>query len=204
MFASNVMSAGPSVTKTYATWDAANKSSLISLTGGDLLAYHNTSASWDSVKATQPKSTGKWVCEFTVNASSNNMVGLANSSFPVLANYLSLNPTSGGIGISLGNTLNANGMTALGGAGSGLTYMLAVDAGAGKAWFCAGGSWLSGDPVAGTSPSLSWTPTSIYICCSSYGNYSPPNNLPGQVLLNTGNSAFSNAVPSGFNPGWFA
>ena len=55
---------------------------------------------------------------------------------------------------------------------------IAIDVVAGKMWFSKNGAWISGDPAAGTSPSITFTPgsnyrwhTSWYSCNISSGNY---------------------------------
>ena len=64
---------------TYATWDPANKSANVTLTGSNLVA---TTTARGSVKATLGKSSGKWYWEFVCSGASfgNALPGVANAS----------------------------------------------------------------------------------------------------------------------------
>ena len=97
--------------KTYATLDPSNKSSNITLSGGNLTAS-NGSATWDSVKSTIGVSSGKWYWEMTATTlgsgqfmgvaptgdSNTTYVGAGSNSY----SYLSIN----------GNKYNNNSATA--------------------------------------------------------------------------------------------
>lgn len=56
---------GAVVGTTYATWNPADKSADITLSLGNLKATQTTS-SWDSVRSTIGKTSGKWYWEYTM------------------------------------------------------------------------------------------------------------------------------------------
>ena len=71
---------------TYATWNSADKSASVSLSGGDLTATKTTSDGWAGVRSTISKSSGKWYWEVTMTVLSapntaGHFFGVANSSY---------------------------------------------------------------------------------------------------------------------------
>lgn len=67
--------------QTYATWDSANKSAGITLSGGDLVATNN-SGSAAGVRSTVGVSSGKWYWEITATTiGAFARVGISNSSY---------------------------------------------------------------------------------------------------------------------------
>lgn len=54
--------------ETYATWNSADKSANIALSGGDLTATHTVTTGYVGVRSTIGKSTGKWYWEVTIGA----------------------------------------------------------------------------------------------------------------------------------------
>lgn len=110
--------------------------------------------------------------------------------------------------LTLPNTnsaLNAVGATSNVGATWGDTYtagdviMCAWEPNAGKMWFGLNGTWLiSGDPAAGTNPSISSIPTtSLYVpSCSFTGSYQAAT-----VTLRLKEADFTHTPPTGFT-GW--
>ena len=73
---------------TYATWNPADKGANITLSNGNLTAANAGSRA--SVRATIPKTTGKWYWEITVGSlSTDYVVGIASASAAVAdGNYL--------------------------------------------------------------------------------------------------------------------
>lgn len=53
---------------TYATWNPSDKSSLVTLSGGNLVANMTSAASNYFVRSSIGKSTGKWYWEITINS----------------------------------------------------------------------------------------------------------------------------------------
>jgi len=178
-------------TQTYATF-VMGVSSSGSLSNGDLTFSTNT-GTWNSVQASQGKSSGKWVFEAVYDPVYYSGIGLVQSGATGWANSY-LGRTFGGI-ILIQNQgiLNGGGFTV---AGSQPTtaintpVMFAIDADAGTAQVIYGG---------GATLVWTWTPgTVIYPAVSVYG--------PGAgrfVTMNFGATAFTNPVPTGYNAGWY-
>lgn len=72
---------------TYATWNPADKSTHITLSGWNLIATHDTNASWDAVRSTISKSSWKWYWEYTVTAWTSAMWGIGKV-WATLLSYL--------------------------------------------------------------------------------------------------------------------
>lgn len=62
------------------TWNPSDKSSNITLSGGNLIATHSTT-SVGGVRSTSSYSTGKWYWEITLGPVSDLVIGLANSTY---------------------------------------------------------------------------------------------------------------------------
>jgi hypothetical protein len=56
---------------TYATWNPADTSGDITLSGGNLVATRGAGSGWRSSRATQSKNSGKWYFEITRTAGSD-------------------------------------------------------------------------------------------------------------------------------------
>lgn len=186
------------VAPTYATWNPADKATLISLDATNLIASNTAASQFDSVRANQSKSTGKWVFELKKSVASNLLLlGFGTSAFTLIASWLGNSAVSAGY--QAANYL-ANGITSVGvaPADASTPFMIALDLDAGKGWICVGNVWAnSGDPAAGTNPSFTFTANSIlFPACSVFGTAKT-------VTANFGASAFTNTVPSGFNSGWY-
>lgn len=182
----------------YAEWNSLDKNALIALSGSDLVATKTTSAGWVSLRANQFKSTGKWMYEIQVNVN-DSIVGFGNSSFS-LANYVGATASSAGFAAHIGQFFGSGIPTGSPAPAGGLTvYSLALDLTGGKGWIARNGVWL-GDPVAGTGNSFTWTGGSLSLTpAASVFGFSPAS----QVTLNCGQNAFTAAVPTGFNAGWY-
>ena len=63
------------------------------------------------------------------------------------------------------------------------------------AWFRINGTWMAGDPVAGTG-GLAWgaTPTALFPLCLMAVTAAPD----AVATINTGASAFAHTAPTGF------
>lgn len=101
--------------RTYATWNPADKSASVALSGGNLIL---TVASFGSggIRATLSKSAGKWCWETVVTNTSGVRIGGANSSWPVSlalgndTNSVSYVPQSGQVvngGVVLGTLVSS-------------------------------------------------------------------------------------------------
>jgi hypothetical protein len=186
--------------KTYATWNSADKGATITLSGANLIAS-NSAASHAAVRANQGKSAGKWTIELATSiGSAASILGFGNATFS-LATFLGGSANSaalqvGGSGFSAGSITTAFSIadTHI------VPYMWAFDLTAGKAWVAVNGVWFnSGDPVAGTNPIYTWAggTLTLFPACSLTNVGAP------LITLNAGASAFTNTVPSGFNSGWY-
>ena len=80
MFASNVMSAGPSAPKVYATWNPSDKGSGVTLTNGNLTYTSPNDYINSGVRASKAMTTGKWYCESTVITAGFFGFGIADVS----------------------------------------------------------------------------------------------------------------------------
>jgi hypothetical protein len=115
-------------------------------------------------------------------------VGVSNTRQPVTSTY-STSPPSGFITIGNGGSV---GFTTYG------TYGVAIDFDSGQVWYInTAGSYVSGDPVAGTSPSVSYTPTgNEFPYLVSYRTSG--NNGAGTCYPNFGQQPFAYTPPAGF------
>ena len=180
----------------YATWNPLDKSANVSLSGGDLIATLS-SANWGGVRANIGNITGKWyweiTCTGTYSGDAQNLVGISHT-----ADYLYPGTTKHGWARQ-GNGLKRhnNGSTAYSDAiVSGDVFGFAVDIDAGKVWTSKNGVWV-GDPVAGTGEMYEATFRPIYPAVGA-----PDTNITWTA--NFGDSAFTYAVPAGYNSGWYA
>lgn len=148
-----------------------------------------------SVVAGAARTAGKWYCEFIVDfaTSSTWMVGVGTqNSTTYLGNFAS----------SLGRDYSStyfSGMgtvtTNTGGFFNPVTgdrFGIAVDLDNRKLWIHVNGTYLVGDPVAGTSPQAQWTTTGLALKPGVRSYFSNGN----QVTLPT----TFNYTPSGFQP----
>ena len=175
--------------KTYATLDPSNKSSNITLSGGNLTAS-NGSATWDSVKSTIGVSSGKWYWEMTATTlgsgqfmgvaptgdSNTTYVGAGSNSY----SYLSIN----------GNKYNNNSATAYATSWSaGNVIGVALDMDAGTIKFFKNNTDL-GQAYSGI------TGTQYAMCsCNASGS---------AFTVNFGATAMTYSAPVGYNQGLYS
>lgn len=176
------------------TWNPSDKGASITLSGGNLTA--TSGSSWNTVRSTGSKSSGKWYWEITINDASYNMVGVATASAS-LSNYSGSDNYGLGLGVgdlggwwkTAGSIFTSQNKTAPNGA-VGCKACIALDLDNGKIWFGINGTWAdSGNPSAGTGECFTFTPTTLY------PTYSPQTS---NATANFGSSAFSYTVPTGF------
>lgn len=187
--------AGGEVRGNYCTLSVIDKSSTVTLTNGNLRSTGtNGTNAHHSVHGTFAMSSGKWYWEVHIS-------GMGSEGTSI--NYLGIRiagQTPGDVGIGWGyNTANA---LFVGGTGTGTAPTptsghimgYAYDADNGKMWLRKNdGTWVSGDPAAGTSHN--WAPTSgvPYVPAVSYYG-----TTVGIHEFNFGQRPFANAAPSGF------
>jgi len=173
---------GGEVVGNYCTLNPLDKGSAISLANGNLYCTSST-ASHHTVKGTIGVSTGKWYWEVTVDARSNETIGVANAGFPISGSFIS-NPGSA----------NSSGIYA-GDFSQGSVLGFALDCDSGKLFIAENNTWKnSGNPVTGANP---W-----YGSLTS-GPYFPALNLydlgtDPQYTVNFGQRPFAYTAPSGF------
>lgn len=193
-----IVSSGPA-----STWNSADKSGNIVLSGSDLIAASN-SGSNGGVRSTIGRSSGKLYAEFTVGASlagSNSGVGIVTSG-QALTNIAPSNGTNGFLISPFGGgSLYFNGSGAgfsIGGFAASDVIRMAIDFTGSKAWAARNnGSWNGtiADPATGTNGVniAAVFPGSAAYCflCS--------NNSGDGVTANFGASAFTYTPPSGYS-----
>jgi hypothetical protein len=75
----------------------------------------------------------------------------------------------------------------------------AVDVTAGKIWFSKNGTWIAGDPAAGTSPTMTFTPGAHeWRFHSSNYSYNIAGTTITKIYPNAATQTY--AAPSGFSP----
>lgn len=196
---------------TYTTWNPSDKGTLVVLSGGNLGLSNSVAASgtWNMVRATQSKVTGKWYAEMTDNAGSGygfgGGIGVATSSANLSAE---LGSDTGGWGLygkraDTGHPLmehngSVTNFNTIANGIQGTVYRVAYDADAGNVWFGVDSVWAGGgDPSAGTTPTFTVTPgTALFLAGAA-------QNDQMSILLNAGATSFAQAVPTGFNTGWY-
>jgi hypothetical protein len=89
------------VSRVYPTLNPLDKSAAISLSGNNLIATSST-ASWNGVRGTMSKSTGKWYYEVSLNATRSSvglntdvMMGVARDTQPLTTTYAGQGGTAG-------------------------------------------------------------------------------------------------------------
>jgi len=194
----------------FAMWNPADSSANETLTNGNLTATDSNNSTWSACRSTLSKTSGKWYVEFTLTALTTSGttvsggVGFGDASM-ALGNYLGSDVhgfseflhDGGGTTNKYNNGSGA--ALSFGSQSAGANGKLAIDVDAGKLWFgLVGTGWNgSGDPVTGASPDYTFTAgTAMYVACS--------NIHQSSITLNSGGSAFGDAVPAGFSAGFYA
>ena len=174
---------------TYTTFDPTNKNTHITLSGGNLVATSDTTATHHRAYTTSYKSTGKWYAEFTCNlVSSFSAVGIANGSSSTADGYLGSDTNSygwnnGGAGYYNGVVQDSGGPVWT--TGDVLSILFNADASTLTIWKNGGSAKTLTGIVAG-----SWAPA-----VSIYGN------VAGAFTANFGASAWAYTPTAGF-VGW--
>ena len=191
---------------TFSLWSPSDKSASITLSMGNSVADGpNASVDWESARGDQVKTAGKHYAECEMEVDSHSISGVfgVGDASASLANYCGSDSHGWGLQISnsgsTGYLLLAGGATALGIAyGTGTRTKVALDVNNGNGWLgVVGVGWLgsgSPDPATGTDPTFTFTPGTGMYLMTSHPFFHTTNKL-----VNT----FLDAVPSGFNPGWY-
>ena len=155
------------VTLTPQGWDSSTNTTsvngAIALSDGNRLAsYTATSFAIGSIKAYRPRLSGKYYWEVAITMTGFaypqpgwTNIGTGATGNPYASGYwFSLYPILGTI--TLGRSGGGTYTTSIGAVASGSIVMIAVDIDNDMAWFGVNGVWkFSGDPAAGTNPTLS-------------------------------------------------
>ena len=186
---------------TYTSWNSADKSSLLTLSNGNLTATHDSSDSWASLRSVVGKSSGKWYWEYTMTSSLANeyaVVGVANSS-QALNNHAGSSTNSWGYYQETGQKFyNDSGSSYGNSFTTGDKIGVALNMDTGKIWFSKNGTWQnSGDPAAGTGEAFSGLSGTLYPMVSMIQHSTV-------ITANFGSSKFSYVPPAGFMPGLYS
>lgn len=137
-----------------AVWNPADKDARLVLSNNNKTVARNatTGGSNPIVRGLNPKSSGKWWIEYTVTAADltakNLGFGLATAAFTT---YFGDGATNYGLYTSGSAAYNGSFPSVTGTLAVGDRIAFAVDFSLAKAWISRNGTWLNGDPVAGTS-----------------------------------------------------
>lgn len=190
-------------------WNSADKAANMSLSNGDRTMTATSNAS-GGARGTVGKSSGKWYFELvqgaTVFGSGAAAVpfGIATSGVSLTADDVGADANGAGIRRDCSNyRYNATNTAANpdpgGFATTSAVLMVAFDADAGSIWFGANGTWggvggVTGDPGAGTTPSISGLGSGPWFPIAKR------NSTNGaSITLNASAALCAYAAPSGFS-----
>ena len=182
------------------TWNPSDTGANISLSNGDLTATASAYLAYDSTRATDAKTSGKYYWEIYIEAINNNVrcgVGLSSADLDSEvgddANGWSYY-SDGDVTSSLYHNNTYSGWGSIFYAGD--VIGVAIDVDAGYIWYAVNNVWQgSGDPAAGTNPAQTGVTNPIFPMCGLGRNTSPADS----VTLRTVATSFSYSPPSGFD-----
>lgn len=170
------------------TWNPADKSADITLSGGDLVATVGAAGGYRAVRSTVSKTAGKWYFEVTAN-----VWGSGEGPF------IAICPAGASLSSQLGNATDEAAYFANGGyvleAGSITVFLSSYGAGdkpgayfdvdAGKVWFAKNGVVDSGDPAAGTGHHAGFTPGTAMFAATCLNGGSPGDKATGDFTVSS-------------------
>jgi hypothetical protein len=180
------------------TLDSSNKYSGLSLSNGNLTATTDGAYNYESVRATNYKSSGKFYFEVTATSLAYLFIGICNATYSntTLGNHPGVDTNGYGYwsyGYYYYN--NSSIGTVPPSYVSGDKIMVAYDMTAGYIWWGKNGTWTnSGNPATGANPIFTGLTGNMYPCISNYASAVGYN-----ATINFGNTAFAYTVPSGFS-----
>lgn len=189
---------------TYATLDPTANANSPTYSNGNL-RIAATSASGHATRSTVSKSSGTGYFEVTVVANGNagyTCVGVCTSAQSLATPPTSLGAVPSGMWLWRNDSNRvSNGSSAAFGSNWATNdiIMVAFNMATSSIWWGRNGSWVSGDPAAGTGAIYTNLSGSIGACIVFMGNSGNPI-----VQANFGASAFSYTPPSGFNAGIYS
>jgi hypothetical protein len=178
-------------TNNFCTWNPLKTNSSATLSDGNL---NYTASGAQRTTSTFAVNSGKWYAEFTISAATGSQTwGVVDIAQVSLSDaYIGQRSYEWGID-GLARTYN-NGSNAANYTDFSASDVIgiALDMDNGKVWFRGNdGTFLSGgDPAAGTTPDFSGLSGDICFAAQFTG---------GNVTINCGQSAYTNAPPTGFN-----
>lgn len=177
------------------TWNPADKSAGITLSGGNLFALGD-GADWNNARSTTSHSSGKYYFGFRSGTTWDSpAVGFANSSQALDAAVLG--DTTNGCSYFVNGGIRYGGVIgSIAGFSGGTVGAVAIDIGAAKFWAYQPGVGWDGDPGAGTG---GYTVTNVvggavYACICKLGNTDPIEGIFDAATLGG-----LIAAPSGFS-----
>jgi hypothetical protein len=185
------------------TWNPSDKGSIITLSGGNLIAT-STGGATQSVRAIDKQVTGKFYWEVTCNiwTSTVTNTGIVSGNLPTSAtfnetNYSCVLLRNGGVTVNASSTGISFGTIA-----NGTVVCIAFDASERKIWFRLGaaGNWnnsATANPATGSGGVF----VSLGLAYPAYPGLTLVT-VNDQTTANFGDTAFIGAVPSGFTSGW--
>jgi len=160
---------------------------------------------WNSSRGATARVSGKYYfeMEFTHGFGGGLIVALTGPG-TTLTDFIGASSLGSAFAVYNNNTFGSYGLISYGGATftntpvTGNKVMFAIDLGAGKGW-CklstdSGWAGAGADPATGANPMFTWGQTAVWFPGASI------NSSTNSVTLNTGQQAFTNTPPSGFNP----
>lgn len=182
-----------STTRTYATWNPADKGGGVNLSNGNLtVSLATTPTDGGSVRSTIGKAAGKWYWEVTVGGTQSwSLPGVADATASIASNSVYVFSVGGyGYYTPTGTKYNNGGSSAYStGASPGDVIGVALDMDAGTLTF-----YKNGVSMGAAFSGLAGT---FY---AAEGNYTLDVT---QSTANFGATAFAYSVPSGFNAGLY-
>jgi len=190
------------MSETQSTWNPSDKGANITLSNGNLDAT-GSGSTFHSVRGTQSRASGKRYFEvlLTTYTAANPVIGIGDGSFSLTTFIGNSANSAGGSWNIVTNQPYTAGWTR---ANSATTTQevasdvmgVAVDLGAGAAWYARNNTWLSGNPGIGTSPSVTGISGSVFPAVSMF-------DTTHVVRLRTIMSQFTYTPPAGFSSwGW--
>lgn len=178
----------------------------VTVSGGGLIATHNSTASNSGARSTALKSAGKYYFEVTIGA----VLTINNASCGIILStgvYINLNSGAACSIATFGGTIftnNASSGKSIGGFAPGVVISAAINLDSRKCWFRKNGGLWNNGAIGVEDPGAALGGLII-----AAGSFAPVIGFAGtgatvgeSMSLNAGQSAFVYPVPSGFTAGW--
>ena len=190
------------VVATTTTWNPADASAKITLTGGNLIATANAAdAVGSAVRAVRSQTSGLRYAEFTatlVNAPTGNMsVGIANATAPITGAILGGDVNSVGYYDNGTVYLNLVVVATLATYVTGNVISMAVNSARTKIWFRVNAGGWNNDILANQNPATDVGGISITAITGPLFPATSLTNLNEAVTANFGATAYAQSVPTG-------